>query len=115
MSITLKVSKQILSMLCALGALLWVASIIPLYSLLIIVGAYAAFSLLADKIAPAPQAQSTGKSKRRKSAPAAPKPQKWEWAFSLITGLIPMVALVMLELGLRGMGLGASYPLFMDA
>lgn len=115
MAITLKISKQVLSMLCALGALLWVAAIIPLYILLILLGVYVAFSLLADRLTPAPQAQSTGKPKRRKPNPYAPRPQNREWAFSLITGLIPMLALVLMELGLRGLGLGASYPLFMDA
>src|SRR6185436_3741180 len=115
MAITLKISKQVLSMLCALGALLWVAAIIPLYILLILLGVYVAFSLLADRFMPTPQAQPTVKPKRRKPNPYAPRRQNWEWAFSLITGLIPMLALVLMELGLHGLGLGASYPLFMDA
>jgi len=110
--ITLKLLKLTLSMLCALCALLWVGSIVSFPVVLFVIGLYAAFSLLADKVTPAPQ--STVKSKRRKPAPVVRR-QNQEWAFSLIAGLIPMVALVALELSLRGIGLGAAYPLFMDA
>lgn len=112
--ITLKVLRLTLSMLCALCALLWVGSIVSFPVVLFVIGLYAAFSLLADKVTSAPQTQPPAKAKRRKSAPVVRR-QNREWAFSLITGLIPMVALVALELSLRGLGLGAAYPLFMDA
>src|SRR5690242_20224342 len=88
--------KIILSVLCALCALLWMASVISIVALLVVIGIYIGVSVAADKLTPAAQSQPV--TKRQKRASQAPVAGKYDTLFGIITGLTPMLFLVLLEL-----------------
>ncbi len=113
MVLAIKLTKIILSALCALCALLAMASVISILTLVIVIGVYIGVSIVADKFSPAIQSHQV--TKRRKHTPQAPASHKYDTLFGIITGLTPLVFLVVLELALRLIGYNNSYPLFMDS
>src|SRR5690349_145988 len=110
-----KLIKIILSALCALCALLAMASVISIWALLLVIGIYIGVSITAEKITPAAPVQSRPLTKRQKRTQRPPSAQKYNAIFGIITGLTPLLFLVLLELVLRVAGFNHSYPLFMDS
>ena len=113
MALTLKIVKIILSMLCALCALLTLASVISVVTLLLVIAVYVVVSFAAEKIAPSVEPAEGTRQRKKGSQPSVS--HKYDTFFDIITGLIPMVFLVLLELTLQVAGFNQAYPLFMDS
>src|SRR5687768_16513792 len=91
------------------------ASVISIWALLIVIGIYIGVSIATEKITRAAQAQSLPRTKRHKHTQGRPSAQKYNALFGIITGLTPLMFLVLLELVLRVAGFNHSYPLFVDS
>lgn len=114
----LKLLKIFLSALCALCALLAMVSVVSVWVLLIVIGLYVGAAFLTEKFSPTVIARprAARRRKQQSASPPAAQPSARSLAiFGTITGLTPMLFLVVLELGLRVIGFNNSYPLFIDS
>src|SRR5690349_9949664 len=117
MTLTVKVTKIILSALCALCVLLAMASVVSVWIPVAVIALYIGLSILTDKMMPAAPApvQNPPVTRRQKRAHQRPISHKYDTLFGIITGLTPLLFLVVLELALRLIGFNNSYPLFINS
>ncbi len=112
----IKLSKIILSVLCALCALLAMASVVSILTLVIVLGIYVGVSIAAEKVAPTViQSRPVPRRRKQSAPPQPPASPRYAAMIGIVTGLTPMMFLVVLELAMRVIGFNNSYPLFIDS